>query len=435
MAFYLDRGAYMIKMEEYMEIKSLLNKGLTQTQIAEMLGISRKTVYNNLKKNCLPKYSRSEKEDTKISKFSKYIEKRLENYNLTSYKLFEEILKQGYTGKYGMVNKLVKKLKKNFKNQAYIRFETLPGEQAQVDWGYLGTIYDNELKKEVKVYCLVIVLGFSRATYVDFFTDMKIQNFLIGHNNAFKYFGGYTKEILYDNLKSVVIKRNLTVKDSEYNKKFMDYASYYGFKPILARPYKPTTKGKVEKMVDYVKRNFFCGENFFSVKDIILKSKEWLKKINNRIHQTTKKIPFEMLKKENLLSVENIKLYDTSITYYRKVGKDIFFSFENNMYSVPYKYAGKEISILRKTEKDIDIFYRDELICSHILNNKSKGEYIPIKEHINELKKINMRFESQFKVKSQLDKNNNQTSVFNSIVNVDSEVENRKLNIYEEVCG
>jgi transposase len=131
----------------------------------------------------------------------------LEKYNLTSFKLYEEILKKGYEGKYGMVNKFVNKIKKKLRKQAYIRFETLPGEQAQVDWGYMGELYDHNLKRQVKIYCFVIVLGYSRTVYVDFFTDMKTRNFLIGHNNAFKYFGGYTKEILYDNLKSVVIKR------------------------------------------------------------------------------------------------------------------------------------------------------------------------------------------------------------------------------------
>jgi len=113
----------------------------------------------------------------------------------------------------------------------------------------------------------------------------------MGHNNAFKYFGGHTKEILYDNLKSVVIKRAIRAKESKFNKKFMDFAGYYGFNPILCRPYKPNTKGKVENSVLYVRQNFFAGEEFTSLNDINRKSQEWLKAINARIHSTTKQQP------------------------------------------------------------------------------------------------------------------------------------------------
>jgi hypothetical protein len=180
----------------------------------------------------------------------------------------------------------------------------------------------------------------------------------------------------------------------------MDFASFYGFKPILCRPYKPTTKGKVEKMVDYVKRNFYCGEKFTSVNDIILKSKEWMKKANNRIHATTKKIPFQLLKSENLLNFN--KLYDTKIVYFRKVNKDIHFSFESNMYSVPYKFVGKEVSIIEGDNDEIQIFYRNKIIATHKLNLLDKGIFISIKEHIQELKdlKIKNNFKSYSNLKS-----------------------------------
>jgi len=183
----------MIKKEDFVDIKNLKLKGLTNTAIAEQLGISRKTVYNYLKNNKPPKYIRKLKKDSKLKNYIEYLKSRLEKYNLTSWKLFEEIQNQGYEGGYGIVNNFVKKYKKNLRKKAYIRFETLPGEQAQVDWGYMGQIYDTQLKKTIKVYCFVIVLGYSRVVYVDFFANMKTQNFLIGHNNAFKYFGGYTK--------------------------------------------------------------------------------------------------------------------------------------------------------------------------------------------------------------------------------------------------
>jgi len=423
----------MIKKEDFVDIKNLKLKGLTNTAIAEQLGISRKTVYNYLKNNKPPKYIRKLKKDSKLKNYIEYLKSRLEKYNLTSWKLFEEIQNQGYEGGYGIVNNFVKKYKKNLRKKAYIRFETLPGEQAQVDWGYMGQIYDTQLKKTIKVYCFVIVLGYSRVVYVDFFANMKTQNFLIGHNNAFKYFGGYTKDILYDNLKSVVIKRKLTNKDSEFNKKFLDFAGYYGFKPILSRPYHPETKGKVEKMVDYVKRNFYAGEDFNSLSDIINRSKNWLKKVNNRIHQTTKEIPFDRLKKENLISL-NMRLFDTNIPYFRKVQKDVHFSFKGNFYSVPIKYVNKEITILEKDNNTFDVFYQNKLIVNHCLTLIGSGNYITKKEHLDELEKNKF---AHYNSKPKSKKNNHNIEKDNLSLNnyndFDSKVEQPKLSNYDKM--
>jgi len=424
----------MITKEVFVDIKNLKLKGLTNIAIAEQLGISRKTVYNHLKKNKTPKYIRKLKKDSKLKNYIEYIDSRLEKYNLTSWKLFEEIKKQGYTGKYGIVNNFVKKQKKNLRKKAYIRFETLPGEQAQVDWGYMGQIYDNQLKKYIKIYCFVIVLGYSRTVYIDFFSDMKTQNFLIGHNNAFKYFGGYTKDILYDNLKSVVIKRKLKTKDSEFNKKFMDFAGYYGFKPILSRPYHPETKGKVEKMVDYVKRNFYAGENFNSLSDIINRSKNWLKKVNNRIHQTTKEIPFDRLKKENLIFLENKKMYDTRISYFRKVQKDVHFSFKGNFYSVPIKYVNKEITILEKNNNTFDVFYQNKLIVNHYLTLIGSGNYITKKEHLDELEKNKFCCLISKPISKKIDQNTEKNDLsLNNYDEFDSKIQQKNLSDYDKM--
>ena len=105
----------------------------------------------------------------------------------------------------------------------------------------------------------------------------------MGHNLAFEYFGGYTREILYDNLKSVVIKRAFKQKDSEFNKRFTEYAGFYGFKAILARPYRPQTKGKVENTVNFVRTNFFAAEEFVSVTDINNKARTWLNRVKSLI--------------------------------------------------------------------------------------------------------------------------------------------------------
>ncbi len=369
-------------------IRRLFNQGLKITEIANIMNLTRKTISANLKKETAPKYNRKKQKESKLNPYGEYIKTQLETYNLTAERLFRKIKEQGYKGGYGIVAKFVNIEKKALRKQAVLRFETLPGEQAQVDWGYFGEIYDQEQKRRIKLYCFFMILGYSRTLYVEFFEQARITNFLMGHNNAFKYFGGYTKEILYDNLKSVVIKRALRSRESEFNKKFMDFAGYYGFNPILCRPYKPNTKGKVENSVLYVRQNFFAGEEFTSLNEINRKSQEWLKVINARIHSTTKQQPIARLKLESLLPLKDKKMYDTSVIKYRRVFNDCHFSYGGNFYSAPYKYAGKEISV-KEENNEITVLHRQEIIARHALSAE-KGRRISSPSHFEGLREIRM---------------------------------------------
>ncbi len=136
-----------------------------------------------------PKYERVSV-DGKLKAFQSYIDERLEKYSLTSQRILEEILPQGFLGKYGIVNRYVRMKKGEYKIKAVLRFETIPGEQAQVDWAYFGEFYDSEKKKLVRLCCFLMVLGYSRMRFFHFFESDDTHNFLKGHNFAFEYFGG-----------------------------------------------------------------------------------------------------------------------------------------------------------------------------------------------------------------------------------------------------
>ena len=101
--------------------------------------------------------------------------------------------------------------------------------------------------KRKKQYCFLMILGYSRMRYIEFVTDMSTNTLIRCHQNAFGYFGGYPEEIVYDNMKQVVIKRLLKREDSTLNRQFEDFAGFYGFKLILCRPYRGQTKGKAER--------------------------------------------------------------------------------------------------------------------------------------------------------------------------------------------
>ena len=135
----------------------------------------------------------------------------------------------------------------------------MPGKQGQMDWGFFEDHLVYEDGKWKKLYCFLMILGYSRMRYIEFVTDMSTNTLILCHQNAFRYFGGYPEEILYDNMKQVVIKRLLKQEDSTLNRQFEDFAGFYGFKPILCRPYRGQTKGKVERTVQFVRDNFMVG--------------------------------------------------------------------------------------------------------------------------------------------------------------------------------
>lgn len=423
----------MIRGKQWMDIRQLYAQGMKIKQIAEMLNLNRKTVRKYIKSCNSPKYNKAKERPSILDHFKYYIQERLKQVNLTALRIFEEIKIQGYTGEYVLVAKYVAKIKNEIKNQAVLRFETLPGEQSQIDWGYFGRIYDYELKKWIDVHCFLIILGFSRKLYIEFFTRAHIENFLKGHNNAFEYFGGYTREMLYDNLKSVVIKRALKAEDSDFNKKFMDFAGYYGFKPILCRPYKPNTKGKVENSVNYAKQNFYAGREFSSLRELNIEAKKWLEKINQRIHATTKEVPNERAKREILNTLENKPLYDISFISYRKVFKDCFFSYNANRYSVPYQYAGCEIAI-KESNNNITVLYREKEIAQHELELNKKGLYIKKEEHFAGLleKRISHTIRRPKTKNKKINVNNiNLININKNIINTPVMI--RTLKEYEEV--
>lgn len=214
--------------------------------------------------------------------------------------------------------------------KATVRFETMPGKQGQMDWGFFEehTVYEDGKWK--RRYCFLLVLGCSRMRYIEFVTDMSTNILIRCHQNAFRYFGGYPEEILYDNMKQVVVKQLLKQEDSTLNRQFEDFAGFYGFKPILCRPYRGQTKGKVERTVRFVRDNFMIGIKYNSLADLNGQALAWCNKVNGKVHATINEIPFERLKKEGLSPLKREYIIDK--INLRRVQKDCLISYAGNQY-------------------------------------------------------------------------------------------------------
>ena len=205
---------------------------------------------------------------SKLDPYKEQIAIWLEEAPYSAERILEKIREQGFDGGHSIVREYVRNKKEQLDEKATVRFETMPGLQGQMDWAFFEdhtVLEDGKLKKQ---YCFLFILGYSRARYIEFVTDMSTNTLIRCHANAFRYCGGYPEEILYDNMKQVVIKRLLKQEDSTLNRQFEDFAGFYGFRPVLCRPYRGQTKGKVERTVQFVRNNFMIGIRYNSLDDL-----------------------------------------------------------------------------------------------------------------------------------------------------------------------
>ena len=349
-------------MEEWLLIRDLYSQGLSISEIARQTGFDRKTVRKYLKLKTLPEPQKRPGRKSKLDPYKPYILEKLNEGPYTAARLYREIKEMGFDGGKTIVKDFVREVRPKQGVPAVLRYETKPGVQAQVDWGELGTVeVDGKLKK---LFCFNMILGYSRMRYVEFTLSIDTPTLIQCHLNAFEYFGGFTQEILYDNMKQVVIKRALKSSDSEWNSQFEDFFKCFGFIPRLCRPYRPQTKGKIENTVGYVKRDFFLGRRFTSLEDLNAQVHRWLERVNSTVHGTTYQIPLERFKEENLNPLDQVPPYKVVHKETRKVSRDCYISFLGNKYSVPYRFAGRTAE-LQIFEGKFEVYVDYEKICEH----------------------------------------------------------------------
>ena len=202
------------------------------------------------------------------------------------------------------------------------------------------------------------VLEYSGMRYIKFVTDMSTNTLIRCHQNAFRYFGGYPEGILYDNMKQVVIERLLKQEDSTLNRQFEDFAGFYRFKPVLCRPYRERTKGKVERTVQFVRDNFMVEIKYESLADL-----------NGKVHATTNEVPFEGLKKERLNPLRREYIMD-KINLCR-VQKDCLISYAGNQYSVPAEYIGRDVAVVA-LDSMLAAYYEGKQMALHRISYQRK---------------------------------------------------------------
>lgn len=361
----------------WMEIRNERKKGLSYTEIARKHHIDPRTAKKYAESDTKPVYTLTAPKPSKLDPYKHLIDMWMEEAPYSAVRIHEKLMEQGCDCKYTIVRQYVATRKADLNGKATVRFETMPGLQGQVDWGFFENYKVLENGEYKKLYCFLMILGYSRMRYIEFVTDMSTTTLIKCHINAFRYFGGYPEEILYDNMKQVVVKRMMKQSESELNKQFEDFAGFYGYKPILCRPYRGQTKGKVERTVRYVRENFMVGVKYNSLEHLNSQAHAWCNKINAKVHGTTNERPIDRLPVENLMPLKREYIMDK--INLRRVEKDCLISYAGNKYSVPAEYVGRDVTVI-VLDHMLAAYFEGKQIALHKLSY-SKNTFNVNKEH------------------------------------------------------
>ena len=363
-------------------IRNLIDKGLSISEISRQLGIDRKTVRKYAQSDEIPRLHNIGKRSSKLDPYRDSIKDMIDRHNLSAIRILEEIRRLGYDGGYTILKDYCARVRKDRMIPAVYRYETDPGKQSQVDFGEFGYIEIDGKRK--KLYAFSMILGYSRMRYAEFTTDITTENVINMHINAFRYFGGFTDTILYDNTKQVVLERKIKASESRFNQKFRDFAEYYGIVIRLCYPYRAQTKGKIESTIKYVRYNFWNGRSFESLDDVNAQCLSWLNSVNMKAHGTTHEIPGERLMKEKLKPIDSVPGYFTRKEESRKISRDCYVSWSGNRYSVPWIYAGREALVTEESTLKIQVDSR--IVAEHEIL-QGTGRISRVKEHFEGLLK------------------------------------------------
>lgn len=374
----------MVRLEEWMEIKRLHQEGHSIRDIARVTGRARNTVRKVIRQKA-PELFKKAKRTSQLDPMKDYIRARYESCRLSAVRVLEEIRLMGYVGSLRTLRRYMQGLRRNklMMDKLTVRFETAPGKQAQVDWAHCGAFEDPREGKKVKLYVFVMILGFSRMMFVKFTLNMNIQVLIRCHMEAFEFLGGWTQSILYDNMKQV------RVDQGQWNPLFLDFANHYGFIPKTCKPYRARTKGKVERMVNYLKDNFLTGRSFVGLDELNARALHWLNTVANvRVHSSTDEKPCDRWGRENLTSLKSAPVYRVAQKHSRKVDSEGRVRFDRSRYSVPPRFTGQEV-LIEHEEQRILIKKGDIILAEHALATRP-GSCVTRKEHVQELWKLSL---------------------------------------------
>ena len=378
-----------LQMIEISEILYRWVKGSKLKQIAKSLGFARNTVREVVRQasdlGLLPEDTADKveaisasmsgdryKSTTKIENsaavlkdFDERIQKWLKEDSITVKQISRLIKRAGVDLSYSSVRRYINT---NFLKQKThcVPIFTEAGEEAQVDYGYVGLMLDPISGKMKKTQAFVMTLSYSRYRYVEFVFKQDAMTWVQCHINAFNFLGGVPKAVLLDNLKAGVVKAD--IYDPTINKNYSELERFYDFIIDPAKVRTPEHKGKVERSVLIVKQQLIAGRDYKDIIEANVQARDWCRNdIAHQVTRTTGETPsvmFERDEKPCLLKLP-AAVFDIAEWVCAKVHKDHHIVFRNNFYSLPTEYIDTEVWV-KGGLRTIEVYQKYQLIKSHV---------------------------------------------------------------------
>jgi len=372
------------------QVVLLRRQGMSGRAIARAVGVSRKLVAKLLREHnqnrtaphlALVSPPVRQARASKLDSHRETIEGLLIRFpDITAQRVFEEIRRVGFDGGYTVVKGLVRRLRPKPKptaSQVTEKFE--PGEMAESDWSPYTIAFTRAPAKTLQ--CFGYTLVWSHRKFYRFYSRCDLYALMDGHVEAFTTFGGVAARCKYDSQKAVVLRWEGS--QPIYNLRFIDFATYYEYRPVACRPGHPNDKPHVERSFWELQRSFFNGREFADEQDLAAQLEGWMREVADaRPQRKTKTTPSELFAEERLALLPLPQHpYDTARVIYRLCDIEGYVAWEGNRYSLPYEHV-TDILPVRVTQREIYVYAADlKLIARHELRRKGAGEIVDFPGH------------------------------------------------------
>ena len=413
----------MLDQWEVFMIHQLHRDGLSIRAIAKRTGLDRKTVRKYLEQGLeAPVYGPRSPQPGLLDGYRDYLEQRVKKYpDLTAVRLCREIGELGYRGGYDTVKRAVARMRPARTSGFEHRFETPPGQQAQVDFAHFQARFSREPDQLRTVWLFSMVLGHSRYLFGRFVLRQDLPTLVRCHIAAFEAFGGVPEQILYDRMKTAVIGDGAD-GHIVYNRHLLDLARHFDFIPRACAAYRAKTKGKVERPFSYVRQDFYLGRDFLDFDDLNAQYVDWLGAVANaRVHGTTRRQVSEAFAQEQpfLQSLPTVP-FSSVLRLERRVSRDGMVCVDGNEYSVP-DLCRRRLVDVQVTAQEIRILEDGSLIAVHPVLT-GRGQRRIAAGHRHNPPPGNAR-------------NRREVDRWTTVERAGHQVERRHLDVYDQIAG
>ncbi len=350
--------------------------------IATQLGVHHSVVDRVLSQAGMPKLERSPR-SSMIDPYLPFITETLQRFpTLTAARLYEMAKQRGYPGAPSQFRQRISQLRPRKQPEAYLRLKTLPGEQAQIDWGHFGHIEIGKAKRPLMAF--VMVLSWSRHIYLQFYLNAQMENFLRGHVGAFEAWNGLPRVLLYDNLKSAVLDRQGDA--IRFHPTLLALSAHYHFEPRPVAVARGNEKGRVERAIRYIRDNFFAGRSWSTLAELNQQADAWCQgtSAERKCPENTDLIIREAFLQEQptLLTLPD-NPFDTQEKVEVIARKTPYIRFDTNDYSIPHQHVQKPLTVIANLTQ-VRILDGSAVMAEHV-RSFDKGEQVECEAHINAL--------------------------------------------------